>query len=202
MDALSVLSLTAFVTTMALAILTPGPAIIACIRSAAARGREATLPYALGLAVGASLWCIFSLAGLTLLFTLLPQLFVALKVIGGLYLLWFAVKLWRHAPDPLPQGAPVGPGFWSGMALNLSNPKPALFYGAVLLSLFPRLHGLAGPAVVYAVALTVEVTFYTVVTLLMSTPPVRRRYFAAKAWIDRTAGALIGALGLTLIVRH
>ena len=30
-------------------------------------------------------------------------------------------------------------GFLGGMMLNLSNPKPALFYSAVLLSIFPEI---------------------------------------------------------------
>jgi len=203
MDAISAASLLAFMTTISLAILSPGPAIIACTQTAAARGRDAALPYALGLAFGASMWCLFSLFGLSLLFRLLPQLFTLLKVAGGLYLLWVAAKMWRHAGDPLPQAAAVaGPGFWAGITLNLSNPKPALFYGSVLLSLFPRLHGLAGPALLYAVALSLELVFYTMVASVMSTAPIRRRYFAAKPVIDRIAGGLIGALGIALIVRH
>ena len=55
---------------------------------------------------------------------------------------------------------------------------------------------------IYLVALTVEVTFYAAVTTLMATGPVRRRYIAAKTWIDRIAGGLIGALGVSLILRH
>ena len=204
MDAITAASLVTFIVTISLAILTPGPAIIACTRTAAARGRSAALPYALGLAVGASLWCLFSLSGLSLLFRLMPQLFTLLKLAGGLYLLWVALKMWRHAADPLPQtaGIAAGPGFWSGMALNLSNPKPALFYASVLLLLFPRLHGVIGPAFIYAVALGLEVAFYIAIATVMSTGPVRRRYFAAKPVIDRVAGAVIGTLGLTLIIRH
>lgn len=203
MEAITVPALAAFVATLSLAILTPGPAIIACTRAAAAMGRQAALRYALGLAFGASLWCLASLFGLSLLFRLVPELFVVLKVGGGIYLLYVAVKMWRHAGDPLPPSAVIGgPGFRAGMALNLSNPKPALFYGAVLLSLFPRLHGVVGPALIYAVALACELTFYVAVNALMSTGPVRRRYFALKPTIDRTAGALIGALGLMLIARQ
>ena len=87
------------------------------------------------------------------------------------------------------------------MALNLSNPKPALFYGSVILSIFPALQGGAS-LVIYLVALSVELSFYAAITALMATAPVRRRYGAAKTWIDRIAGALIGALGLALMIRH
>ena len=203
MDAITLPQLALFVTTLGLAILSPGPAIIAASQSAAARGRRASMPYAMGLAFGASLWCLFALFGLTVLFRWMPSLFVALKVLGGVYLLWIAVQMWRHAADPLDRGAETltGPGFARGVALNLSNPKPALFYSAVILSVFPSLHGVA-PVLVYAVALSVELWFYAAVTTLMSTGPVRRRYHGAKTWIDRLAGALIGALGLSLILRH
>ncbi|MRX50346.1 LysE family translocator [Paracoccus sp. S-4012] len=204
MDAISLAQLTLFAGTLALAILSPGPGIIACAQAAMSRGRERAMPFALGLAFGASLWGLLALFGLSVLFRLVPQLLVLMKIAGGVYLLWVAWKMWRHAADPLPDLAAVqgGPGFLSGMALNLSNPKPALFYGAVLLSIFPGLHGFAGPALIYLVSLTCELVFYVLVTLLMSTGPMRRRYFGAKTWIDRIAAGLIGALGVTLILRH
>ncbi|WP_231555413.1 LysE family translocator [Paracoccus sanguinis] len=203
LDAVTLPQLALFVSTLAVAILSPGPAIIAASRSAAARGRQASMPYALGLATGASLWCLFALFGLTVLFRAVPQLFVAMKLAGGVYLIWIAVQMWRHAADPLAMGdeTVTGPGFWQGIALNLSNPKPALFYASVIMSIFPALHG-AAPAVIYLVALSVELSFYVAVTTLMATGPVRRRYIAAKPWIDRIAGGLIGALGVSLILRH
>ncbi|WP_134725692.1 LysE family translocator [Paracoccus luteus] len=203
MDAITLPQLALFVATLGLAIVSPGPAIIAASQSAASRGRRASMPYAMGLAVGASLWCLFALFGLTVLFRWMPSLFVALKILGGIYLLWIAFQMWRHAADPLDMAGETvsGPGFARGVALNLSNPKPALFYSAVIMSVFPSLHG-AAPAVVYGVALAVELGFYAAVTALMSTGPVRRRYYGAKTWIDRIAGALIGALGLSLILRH
>ncbi|WP_299360982.1 LysE family translocator [uncultured Paracoccus sp.] len=202
MDAVTFPQLLLFVGTLALAILSPGPAIIAASRSAAARGRRASMPYAIGLALGASLWCLFALFGLTILFRLVPSLYVGLKILGGLYLVWIAVQMVRQAADPLAmEGETVtGPGFGQGVALNLSNPKPALFYAGVILSIFPALHGVAA-AVIYLVALAVELAFYAGVTVLMATGPVRRAYLRAGVWIDRIAGALIGALGLSLVLR-
>ena len=192
-----------FVGTLSVAILSPGPAIIAASRSAAARGRQASMPYTMGLAIGASFWCLFALFGLTVLFRVLPQSYTVLRLLGGAYLIWIAVQMWRHAADPLAmEGESVtGPGFRQGMALNLSNPKPALFYAGVIMTIFPAL-STAGAAVIYLVALSVEVCFYAAVTVLMATGPMRRGYRAAKTAIDRVAGTLIGALGLTLILRH
>lgn len=186
------------------AILSPGPAVIAASQSAFALGRARTLPYAWGLAFGASLWCVVSLLGLTIIFQTLPWTYTALSVLGGLYLLWIAWKMWRHAPDPLPDPAEGtgGISFWGGVTLNLSNPKPALFYSSVLLSVFPLSLTFLDKTAIYATAVSVEMIFYTAVACLMALPWPRRRYYASKFWIDRGAGLLIGLLGLTLILRH
>ena len=193
-----------FIGTLSVAILSPGPGVIAVSQSAFALGRRRALPYGWGLAVGASVWCIFALLGLTVIFRALPWTYVALKILGGAYLVWIAFKMWRHAPDPLPDPAESsrGMGFFGGMMLNLSNPKPALFYSAVLLSIFPVLLSAGDKLAIYATAISVELAFYTALASLMALPWLRRRYYAAKFWIDRAAGLAIGLLGLSLILRH
>ncbi|RDW14118.1 LysE family translocator [Paracoccus thiocyanatus] len=193
----------ALVSALSLAILTPGPAIIATVQTAFLHGRRRALPYALGLATGASLWCLFALAGLAVLFRLHPALFVALKIFGGFYLLWFAWTLWRASARPLPPAAGgATKGFWGGIALNLSNPKPALFYAALILSVFPEPMGVGRQALIYGLCLATELFWYALVAVLMSTAILRARYFAAKTWIDRAASIAMGLLGVLLIANH
>lgn len=200
---MSVEQLIALVSALSLAILTPGPSIIATVQTAFAHGRERALPYALGLACGASLWCLFALFGLAVLFRLHPALYVGFKIFGGLYLLWFAWGLWRASTQPLPQAAGgVSRGFPGGIALNLSNPKPALFYAALILSVFPEPMPPARQALLYAVCLGTELFWYTAVAVLMSTATMRARYFAAKFWIDRATSLAMAMLGLLLIIKH
>ena len=61
-----------FVGTLSVAILSPGPGVIAVSQGAFALGRRRALPYGWGLAIGASVWCIFALLGLTVVFRTLP----------------------------------------------------------------------------------------------------------------------------------
>lgn len=184
------------------AILSPGPSIIACTQMALAQGREVALPYALGLAFGASLWCLFALLGLSAVFQIYPPLFSAAKAFGAAYLAYMALGLWRAASQPLAQAADsrFGRGFGGGVILSLSNPKPALFYSAVILSLFPDPHGPAMYAAIYATALVTELFWYSTVSLGMSTRSMRARYFAAKIWIDRIAALALAALAVLLIL--
>jgi threonine/homoserine/homoserine lactone efflux protein len=207
MEAIALPQAATLVTALSLAILTPGPAIIAAVQTAFAHGRGRALPFALGLATGASLWCLMALFGLALVFRLNPMLFSVLKVFGGLYLLWFARDLWQASTAPLPEAA-TAPGqgavrgFLGGIALNLSNPKPALFYATLILSVFPDPLAPAAQAGLYALCLATELFWYALVAVLMSTAPMRSRYFAARFWIDRACAAAIGLLGILLIVQH
>lgn len=81
------------------------------------------LPFGLGLAVGASLWCLFALAGLALLFKTYPPLYYSVKILGGFYIIWVAWGMWRAATSPLPEAAEkrFGRGFLGGVLLNLSK---------------------------------------------------------------------------------
>jgi threonine/homoserine/homoserine lactone efflux protein len=201
MNGISPAQLGLFVGTLALAILSPGPGILAVSHAAFSMGRRAAMPYALGLALGASAWCLAALLGLAVLFQTVPPLLAAFHLAGGAYLLWVALAMWRGADAPLLEPSGAGRGLLAGMALNLSNPKPGLFYASVLLSIFPELRGLGPKAAVYGTALAVEVAFYLGLAVLLSGALLRSRYFAAKPWIDRGAALLIAALGILLILR-
>ena len=190
-----------FVATLSVAILSPGPGVIAVSQGAFALGRRHALAYGWGLAFGASVWCLFALLGLTALFRVAPWTLTAMTLAGGAYLAWIGAQMWRHAAAPLPDPAGGGMGFAAGVMLNFANPKPALFYSAVLLSIFPAVLNLADKGAIYAVALSVELFFYTALASLMALPLLRRRYLASKFWIDRAAGLAILALGLSLILR-
>ena len=92
-------------------------------------------------------------------------------------------------------------GFWAGYLLNVSNPKPILFFASLFLSVFPEPFTLASGAVVYVSMLTLELSFFTAVAMTLTTPSVRARALRAKPVIDRLAAAVIGALGLWLLKR-
>ncbi|MBW7921809.1 MAG: LysE family translocator [Rubellimicrobium sp.] len=190
------------VSTLSLAILSPGPGMIAATQTAFARGRAAAMPYGIGLAAGASLWALFAILGLAIVFQIVPALYLALKLAGGLYLLWIARAMWLGASGPLPEaaGGRFGRGFFGGVMLNLSNPKPALFYSALFVAVFPGPLTHLGRGTIYAAALGTELTWYVIVTAIMSTAIMRARYIAARGWIDRGAAAIIAALGIMLLV--
>lgn len=125
-------------------ILTPGPGVFATIAKAMTQGSWSTLPLAIGLAIGDTIYMTFSAYGLSALATNFNTLFTIVKVVGAGYLFYLAYKMWTTVPpvmdsSPLPvKGKHEGiKSMTSGFLISISNPKVILFYLSLLPSFFP-----------------------------------------------------------------
>lgn len=186
-----------------IAAMSPGPSFVVAIRTAATDGFATAVALAIGFGLGAALWAAAAMAGLALLFELVPQLFTALKIIGDAFLIFIAYKMWRHAPDPLPAAETTLPrskssAIWFGFLTFASNPKTAVFFGAVFVGLVPQDTSLATRLLLIAIIFANETLWYMLVARLFSTQKARRAYTQFKAWVDRSFGALIAMFGLRI----
>jgi len=64
---------------------------------------------------------------------------------------------------------------------------------------YRRSRSVVGTMTVLPLIFLVETGWYAVVAAVFSAGGARAAYLGAKAWIDRSAGAVLGALGLRLI---
>ncbi|GGE23448.1 threonine transporter [Primorskyibacter flagellatus] len=187
-----------------LAAMSPGPSFVVCLRIAVTRGFRTAVGLAVGFGLGAALWAVAALAGLALLFELVPGLFLALKIVGGAFLMWIAVQMWRHATEPLDLEASTQEAMTFARALRFglltfaSNPKTAVFFGAVFVGLVPAGTPLATLALLVTAIFINETLWYIVVARLFSLPQPRRAYVRAKAWTDRAFGSFLGLFGLKI----
>jgi threonine/homoserine/homoserine lactone efflux protein len=113
--------------------------------------------------------------------------------------------IWRGAKAPLrvENGSPaisVRRSFWLGLATQISNPKTAVVYASIFLSLLPRDVPLAAHVVLPILIFLIEAGWYSVVALALSAPSPRAAYLRWKAWIDRCAASAMGLLGAKLLV--
>lgn len=187
-----------------MAAMSPGPAFVVSIRLAASEGFRAATALALGFGLGAAIWAAAAMAGLALLFEILPQAFIALKLLGGLFLLFLAVMMWRHAKTPLPKVGNTAPrsalsAFRLGLFTFLTNPKSAVFFGAVFAGLVPVETTQSARLALLAVIFVNETLWYILVGRLFSLPRPRAAYARAKAWVDRGFGTLIAGFGLKIV---
>ncbi|WP_144111692.1 LysE family translocator [Paraburkholderia sp. BCC1886] len=200
---------TAIITILAallLGAMSPGPSFVIVARNAIGLSRGDGLATALGMGIGGVFFSGIALLGLYTLLATVEWLYVSLKVAGGLYLVYLAVKIWRGAAQPLAfdaaQRAAANPrkSFWIGLSTQLSNPKTAVYYGSIFAALLPQHPPLwsyfALPPAIFAI----EAGWYTVVALCFSSRRPRDIYLRGKKWIDRVAATAVAALGLRLIL--
>ncbi len=186
------------------AAISPGPSFVVAIRTAASDGFKVATALAFGFGLGAILWAGAAMAGLALVFQLVPALFTGLKLIGALFLFWIAYQMWKHAPEPLPEpteGAEPR-SVWSAIRFGFltfaSNPKPAIFFGAVFVGLVPVDTPLPWRLAILLAVFVNETLWYIVVARVFSLPRARSAYLRLKAGVDRTFGGLLTLLGLKI----
>lgn len=103
-------------------VITPGPNNLMLAASGLNFGFRRTLPMMLGFQTGLLLLLLGVASGLGVVFRRLPWLHTALKIIGAIYLLYLAWKLWRSsAVGDRGMKAPLG--FVQGLAFQFINPK-------------------------------------------------------------------------------
>jgi threonine/homoserine/homoserine lactone efflux protein len=198
---LTLAELIAFNVVLIAAIASPGAALLYFIKTTVTSGRVSGMLTGIGLGLAAALWTLAALLGLEAVFALFPWTYTVLKIGGALYLLWIAIQTWHHARDPLGAAPmPNGRAILSGVLLNMGNPKSMLFAAAVIVVVFPQGLGAVDIAVIVANHLLLELLFYTLFAVLLSSPPARRGYISLKPVLDRIAATLLGALGLRLIL--
>ena len=133
--------LTAYIIGSIIIILLPGPNSLYCLSVAAAHGVRKGYRAVAGIFVGDSILMLVTVLGVGGLLKLYPVLFNAIKLIGGLYLLYFGVKLlmgayqtFRHRAlladaEPKLSTPPTSQNFfYRALLLSLTNPKGILFF--------------------------------------------------------------------------
>jgi threonine/homoserine/homoserine lactone efflux protein len=187
--------------------MSPGPSFVVVSRIAISDMRANGLAAALGMGVGGFIFALVAVAGLTALLTQVAWLDILLRFTGGAYLLWIGIRIWRGAGDPIEVAADDTPhsgsfrrAFLRALLVQLANPKTAIFYASMFAAMLPasppRWMVLALPPTLFCT----EFGWYAVVALAFSSNGPRSLYLRAKHWIDRAAGAIVGALGVKLMV--
>jgi threonine/homoserine/homoserine lactone efflux protein len=186
--------------------MSPGPSFVLVSRISIANSRLHGLAAAIGMGLGGAFFAILALAGLVALLQQVEWLYLVLKCAGGLYLIYLGVAIWRGAREPISVASPDGRGtlavsraFVLGLVTQISNPKTAVVYASIFAALMPQDPPLALMIALPFMIFVVEAGWYAIVALAFSAPRSQRAYLGGKVWLDRLAGAVIGALGLRLI---
>lgn len=204
------MTLTAFISILILHLIgaiSPGPAFVMTVRTAAVEGFRSAVLAAVGLGTGAVCWALAALLGLNVLFQVAPSALLAFKLAGAAFLFWIAWQTFRHADAPLPQVDAEAPAprtvrsaFGLGLLTQIANPKIAVFFGAVFVGMVPQDAPMWAMAAILVMIFVDEVLWYAFVGRVFSLAHVRAFYGRVKRWVDRAFGALIAAFGIRIAV--
>ena len=188
-------------------IMSPGPNILAIMGTSMGVGRPSGLALAMGVATGSMIWATPTALGLTAVIASYAILLTAIKIAGGLFLLWLAYKAFRSAASAHDIDATVsndeGRGlmgyFLKGLTVQMTNPKAALAWIAIV-SLGMQAGAPLWVAFVIVVGTTVlSVICHVLYALVFSTPPMVRVYAKGRRWVQGTLGVLFTFAGLKLL---
>lgn len=193
---------------LTLGAISPGPSFVMVARTALAVSRRDGIAASFGMGVGGALFALVAVLGLLAVLAAVPLLYLALKLLGGAYLVYLGVRIWRGAAQPLALSVTepaarqetVMRSFALGLVTQVSNPKTAIVYAGVFASLLPADAPTWVLVALPPIVFLIETGWYSLVSLALSSPAPRARYLASKAWLDRAAGGILALLGFKLVV--
>jgi threonine/homoserine/homoserine lactone efflux protein len=185
----------------------PGPGVLATVARAIGSGFKPALAFICGIVVGDIIYLSLAFYGLTLVARLMEDLFLVVKLCGGLYLLWLGIRLWRKEPKadindcPATRESGVG-NVASGMVVTLSNPTGIAFYCGFL----PTFLDLSAPAPGDFAAAATIVTLVLLLVLgsyaiLASRARGSFKSRRAVRRLNRVAGSVMLAAAVVIVTR-
>jgi threonine/homoserine/homoserine lactone efflux protein len=199
-------SLLGIVGALAIGVVSPGPSFVLVAKVAVSTSRASGLAVSIGMGLGGVTFAVAALLGLQAVLLAVPALYIGLKVLGGLYLCYLGYRIFSGAREPVQveRAGSHGHTSWHrslllGVTTQVSNPKTAIVYASVFAAFLPDTYSVAFALSLLCVVFVIEAGWYAIVAVLLSSPGQRRAYLRCKAWVDRTAGAVMVGLGLRLI---
>lgn len=172
------------------------------------QGRRAGLISLCGVAVGFMVYLVATNLGLSVVFTEVPQVYIAVKLAGAVYLAWLAWKALKpggisvFTPEKVSNDSPWRL-FTMGLTTNLLNPKIAIMY----VSLIPQFidlkagHPLVQGLLLGGLQIVVSVLVNLAIVLAAGTISVflsrRPSWLRVQRYL---MGTVLGALALTMVV--
>jgi threonine/homoserine/homoserine lactone efflux protein len=185
--------------------LSPGPNGLLALTHGVLHGRRQTLWTIAGGALGFTLVIALSLFGIGAMLKASLTALAVMKWMGGAYLVWLGVQVWRSPPITLTidEAAPaVGGGtlFRQGLLSAVTNPKGLLFFAAFLPQFIDPARSLAVQFVVMAGTFAV-VEVATEMTIAGAAHRVRPWLQRVGRRFNRACGGVFVAIGVALPLR-
>jgi threonine/homoserine/homoserine lactone efflux protein len=130
----------------------------------------------------------------------------ALQILGGGYLLYIGIRIWRQARQPVPQQLDaskrrtLGAAYRYGALTNLTNPKAMVFFTTIFATLMGPNLPLWVKAAGIGMIFSLSTTWHVLLATLFSHGRIQQRYRRSKTAIGRMTGGLLSGFGIHMML--
>jgi threonine efflux protein len=195
-------------TAFAIGVASPGPSTLAVMGMAMAQGRARALALAAGVVSGSLCWGLSAAFGLAALMQRWSAALAAVKVVGGLYLLWMAWQAGRKAlrgvqaaAGPAAQDDERFSRTWArGAAMHLTNPKAIVVWLSVVSLALPAGARQADALAFVGSCALLSATIFCCYALAFSTDAARRGYRALERPVNGLLAGVFAYAGVRMVL--
>ncbi len=186
-------------------VVSPGPNFALISRLAISGARPAAIGATFGLAVAAMFYAVLTMTGLALVLTRVGSLARFVQIAGGCYLVYLGLLAWLASKTATREKQSASAprtslqGLRMGIIVNLSNPKGIAFFIGFYAVAIPPDTAPWAKLLILAGGFLIEIIWYGLVTILLSTRPARAAYDRFGRWIERAIGTVLAGFGLRLL---
>jgi len=193
------------------AMVSPGPGVIALVGHAMNRGFRHSIGFIVGMMAGDLTFLTLAILGMAVIAHAFEGLFMAIRLVAAAYLIFLGAKAWRAAPmafAQLQEAAQTPPrghhskSFLTGLLITLSNPKVIMFYIGVLPS-FIDLDALSPGDVVIVTGIVLGVLAMLMTGYALAAGRARHMLQSARAvrLLNRGSGTVMIGAGIVIATR-
>ena len=182
----------------ALGAMTPGASLAVVTRHTLRGSARAGVSAGLAHAAGIGVYAAATVAGLAVVLRGFPQLEIAIRLAGSLFLLWLALGSWRAAarPAPEPDAQAGANAVRDGFLIAFLNPKVALFFLALFSQFVSAEMAMAARVQVAATVVVIDAAWYSLVALLLARGPMLAALRRHHDKVERTTAGVLALIAV------
>ncbi len=191
-----------------LALISPGPDFVIIVKSAIRNGKK-SMGVATGIAFANAVYITLCLIGVGSILASSVTLLIIMKILGGLFLMYLAVQALRAKKEDY-QALTFNvekteiqttwtKEFITGFMSGILNPKNLLFYLSLFTVVLTKDVSMTFKIGLGIWMATVVLLWDMMIIHVLSVPKVRNQFSKLSYYIDKVTGAILGAIGFTIV---
>lgn len=184
--------------------MSPGPSLAIVAKHSLAGGRINGIATAWAHATGIAIYALITLVGLAAILQQSPLLFKGISIIGAAYLAYLGMNALRSKGGiaaKLESGEKVSvyQSAKEGFLISLTSPKIMMFFTALFSQFITAGNETSSKAIIVATPYIVDGLWYTLITIMLSSPVFIERLRVKAKLIDQLSGLVLIALACRVV---